>query len=216
MLPKTFSKSLTAPSANCIALAQSVAAGANAILNGASAVAGAFTLDTPRRIAIVSSGNDAANTAVISGGRGRGQGLNEVLALTNGGTAVSALDYLSGGTVAFPQGTAGNVTIGTDTIGSTDWTVPNYNITPFSLDVQVQLSGAVTYSFETTNTPKFWDPPQGKGAVTPQPVVNEFTQGATAGLGITLSTPVTGYRLTITAGTGTLTAQALQAGIVNY
>ena len=215
MLPKVFSKSLAAASANCIALAQTVAAGANAIINGASAAAGAFTLDTQRRIAIVSSGNDAANTAVITGKRGTGQPVNEVLALTNVGTAVSVQDYFSGGTVTFPTGTAGNVTIGTNGTGSTDWGVPNYNITPFSLSVDHQISGTVTANFETTNDANFWDPPKGKGATTAQPNVTSIVQGITAGQVVTLTAPVTGWRETITAGNGTLTAQSVQAGITN-
>lgn len=215
MLPKVLSKSLIAASANCIALSQAVAAGANAIINGASAVAGAFTLDTQRRIAIVSSGNDAAKTVLISGTIGSGQPVKEVLALTNAGTAVSTLDYFSGGTVTFPAGTAGNVTIGTNGTGSTDWCVPNYNISPFSLDITMQLSGAVTWAFETTNDLNFWDPPKAASVATPEPNVNVVVAATTVAQGITLSAPVTGYRFTISSGAGTLTAQALQAGISN-
>jgi hypothetical protein len=216
MLPKVFSKSLTAGSANCIALSQTVAAGANAILNGGSAAAGAFTLDTSRRIAIVSSADDSAKTARISGASSGGQPVSELLALTNAGTAVSVLNYAAGGTVKFPSGTAGNVTIGTDSTGSTDWTVPNYDITPFSLDVTVQISGALTWNFETTNDLNFWDPPKGLGATTPEPNVTTVTNGSTIAAQITLDAPVTGYRFTITSGTATLTAQAVQAGICNY
>jgi hypothetical protein len=215
MLPKTFSKSLTAGSVNCIALAQTVAAGANAIINGGSAAAGAFTLDTSRRIAIVSSADDSAKTARISGAGSGGQPVREVLALTNAGTAVSALDYFSGGTVTFPTGTAGNVTIGTDSIGSTEWTVPNYNITPFNLDITMQLSGAVAWAFETTNDLNFWDPPKAPSIAQPEPNVNVVVAATTVAEGITLTSPVTGYRFTISSGQGTLTAQALQAGITN-
>jgi hypothetical protein len=216
MLPKVFSKSLTAGSANCIALSQTVAAGANAILNGGSAAAGAFTLDTSRRIAIVSSADDSAKTARISGASSGGQPVSELLALTNAGTAVSVLNYAAGGTVKFPSGTAGNVTIGTNGSGSTDWAVPNYNMTPFNLDITMQLSGSVTWAFETTNDLNFWDPPKGQGATTLEPNVNIVVAATTVAEGITLTEPVTGYRFTISSGTGTLTAQALQAGVVNY
>lgn len=215
MLPKTFTKSLTAASANCVALSQSVAVGGSAIINGASAAAGAFTLDTQRRLIITSSGNDTGKTAVISGNRGTGQPVNEVLALTNAGVAVSALDYSSGGKVVFPAGTVGNVTIGTDTIGSTDWAVPNYNISPFSLDITMQLAGSVTWAFETTNDLNFWDPPKAPSVATPEPNVNVVVAATTVAQGITLSAPVTGYRFTISSGVGTLTAQAMQAGITN-
>lgn len=215
MLPNVISKSLIAASANCIALAQTVASGANAILNGASAVAGAFTLDTQRRIAIVSTGNDLTHTAHIYGNRQSGQPIDEILTLTNAGTAVSVLDYFNGGTVTFPTGTAANVTIGTNGTGSTDWIVPNYNITPFSLLATHQITGSVTANFETTNDRNFWAPPIGKGVPTPQPNVTEIVQGITAGQLVSVTTPVTGWRETVTAGTGTVSAQGLQAGITN-
>lgn len=216
MLPKVISKSLTAGSANCIAQSQSIAAGGSAFLNGGSVANGVFTLDTQRRIAIVSSGDDAANTAVITGNRGTGQPVSEVLALTNAGTAVSVQDYFTGGSATFPTGTAGNVTIGTNGTGSTDWAVPNYDITPFDMQVDHQISGTVTANFETTNSLNFWDPPKGKGATTAQPNVTEIVQGVTTGQVVTLTGPVTGWRETITAGTGTISAQGVQAGISNH
>lgn len=215
MLPRVISKTLTAPSANCIAQGQSVAAGAKAILNGTSAVAGAFTLDTQRRIAIVSSGNDSANTAHIYGNRGTGQPINEVLNLTNAGTAVSNLDYLTGGTVTFSGATAGTITVGTNGTGSTNWTVPNYDMTPFSINSPIQATGTVAGNFETTNDRSYWDPPRSAGQTTPQPNVNGFVTGITAAAVVSLVQPVTGYRLTITNGTGTLSAQVTQAGITN-
>jgi hypothetical protein len=215
MKPLSFSKSLTAASANCICQSQSVAAGANAVINGGSATAGAFTLDTERRIAIVSAGNDSANTAHIYGNRSGGQPINEILALTNAGTAVSVLDYMSGGTITFTSATASTVTVGTNATGSSRWHVPNYNLTPFSLDVQTELTGSVTWNFETTNDPNFWDPPRGTGYTTPQPNVNEVLQASTIAQGVTLAAPVSGWRVTITANTGTLSVQGVQAGIFN-
>ena len=50
------------------------------------------------------------------------------------------------------------------------------------------------------------------------PTINVHTvlNGGTAGAETVLSTAVTGYRYTITSGTGTLAAQSTQAGITNY
>ena len=222
MQPKVVSKTLTAASANCIALSQSVAAGAKAIINGASATAGAFTLDTQRRVVIVSAANDAANTAHIYGQRGTGQAINEILALTNAGTAVSTLDYFSGGTVTFPTGTAGAITIGTNTTGSTDWAMPNFHLTPFSLAVAIEnTTTATTYSVEFTQDP-YWYATQSASQTTPGFNVGTIIGGATlaAAAGTiantaTVTSPVTGYRLTINAGTTTVTMQATQAGIIN-
>ena len=224
-LANTFTKTLTAPSTNCIAQSQSVAAGTNAVLNGGSVVTvgnGVFganvtqaVLDAQRRIVVVSAGNDGTNTVRLYGNLNGGQPINEVLALTNGGTAVSQLDYKAVTRASFPTGTAGNVTIGTNGTGSTQWVVPNYDISPFNAQIQVQLSGSVTYNLETTLDRQFWDPPTGTGAVSPQPNVNLIASGSTIAQSFALTQPVTGLRFTITSGTGTLTAQVQQAGLSN-
>ena len=226
MIPVALTKVLTAAVANCIAQAQSVAAGANAVLNGGSVVTlgngvfGANTtqavLDTQRRIAIVSAGNDSANTARIYGLRQNGQPINEILALTNGGTAASALDYANVLRLNFPTGTAGNVTVGTNTTGSTDWVLPNYNIGAYHVGIVTQVTGTVTYNIEATNTPKYFDPPTGINQTTPQPAVQSIVNASTIAQTATLSTPVTGFRYTITAGTGTVAAQAQQSGIADF
>jgi hypothetical protein len=229
MLPVAITKSLIAGSANCIGLSQSVAAGAGALLNGGSVVAGIpgsgpfgaiptqAVLDTQRRVVIVSGGNDSANTAHIYGKRGGGQPINEILALTNGGTAVSVLDYEIVTGVTPAAATASTITIGTNGTGSTDWIVPNSYLTPFSEAIATEVSGTVAYNIETTNTPWFATPTVGAGpsTPTPQPIVNEIGTAIAAGTLMALSSPFTGLRFTITSGAGTLSAQAQQAGIVN-
>ena len=111
--------------------------------------------------------------------------------------------------------TAGNVTIGTNTTGSTDWFVPNYDMTPFVMAFTTQLSGSATWNFETTNDLDYFDPPNGTNAGMVAPNVTAVVQGATIAQQVGLSAPVTGWRITITAGTGTLTVQGQQAGITN-
>jgi hypothetical protein len=226
MIPVSLSKSLTAPSANCIAQGQSVAAGANAIINGTSSVSlplGPFgamvtvgTFDTQRRVAIVSSADDSANTAHLYGLRQGGQPINEILALKNAGTAVSVLDYQTLTTIEFASATAGTITVGNNVTGSTDWIVPNYDLTPFSLTGVIEVTGTVTYAVESTNTPKFFDPPKNDGyATTPQPSVGTIVAPGSIGASFTLAAPVTGFRYTISVGTGTVAAQSTQAGITN-
>lgn len=93
--------------------------------------------------------------------------------------------------------------------GATSWIMPNFHMTPFNLDATVQVSGSVTWNFETTND-KYWTVPAAS------PVnVTEVIQGSTIGQPVNLTAPVTGYRFNVTAGSGTLTAQAVQAGITN-
>ena len=93
--------------------------------------------------------------------------------------------------------------------GATSWIMPNFHLTPFNVNTVVQVSGSVTWNLETTND-KYWTVPPAS------PVnVTEVVQGSTIGLQTTLTVPVTGYRYNITAGSGTLTAQGVQAGITN-
>lgn len=225
MLPINTSKHLTAASANCICTSQSLAATGNLVLNGGSVTTkplGPFgaditlaVLDTARRIAIVSGGDDHLLTAHIYGMRQGGQPINEVLALTNAGTATSVLDYLNVSTIAVSGSVATTAVVGSSATGSTDWAMPNYDLTPFNMIINTQLSGSVTYNIETT-TGDYLAPAKSSYDTTPQPIVNTVSSGATAAASATLSTPVTGVRYTVTAGTGTLSAQALQSGIVNY
>ena len=218
-------KHLTSASANCVCLSQTKGAAGNLVLNGGSVTTkplGVFgaditlaALDTQRRIAIVSDGDDSAITAHIYGFRQNGQPINEVLALTNTGTATSNLDYLNVSTIAVSGAVANHVTIGSSAKGSTDWFMANFHLTPFEIDILDEVMGAVTWNLETTND-TYWTTPSGPGDTTPQPNVNAVLNGSTIAQQATLDAPVSGYRFTITAGTGTLAAQAIQAGISNY
>lgn len=224
----SINKSLIAASANCIATSQSVVAGASFVINGGSAVAkpyGPFAatetialLDSQRRIAIVSAGNDSTTTVTIKGfpDSGPGMQISEVLTLTNGGTAVSALDYLGVVSVTPSAATASTAVIGTNTTGSTPWSITNFHLTPFIINDQVEQTGSVTWNFETTNDFGWWAPPASSYGTNPQPNVNEVVQGSAIAQNSTVTSAVTGYRHTITAGTGTLQAQTVQSGIANY
>jgi hypothetical protein len=89
--------------------------------------------------------------------------------------------------------------------------MPNFHLTPFDVTLDTEVAGSVTYNIETTQD-NYWD------AVPNPPTINihSVVNAGTAGAETVLSTAVCGYRYTITAGTGTLTAQSTQAGIVNY
>lgn len=220
----SLTKHLTAASANCVCAAQTKVAAGNLVLNGGSVTTkplGVFgaditiaALDTQRRIAIISDGDDHLVTAHIYGFRQGGQPINEVLTLANAGTVTSVLDYLNVSTVAVSAAIANHVTIGSSATGSTDWIMANFHLTPFELDVVDQLTGSVTWNLETTND-TYWTTPPGPGDATPQPNVTAVVNGATIAQAATIDSPVTGYRFTITAGTGTLAAQAIQSGISN-
>lgn len=215
MTPVSIVKTLPTASAAGICQGQSLAAAGPLALNGTLVVGGVANLGTQRRVAIISGGDDSKRTATLYGSREGGGTINEALALTNAGTATSVLDFLNVATIAVDGKIATTVTVGTSGTGSTPWTMPNFHLTPFNVDINTELTSTVTYNLETTQD-NYWTAGKSNYDVTPQPNVNIVVQGATAAAQNILNSAVTGYRFTITSGTGTLAAQATQAGISNY
>lgn len=215
MTPVTIRKVLATADADGICQSQSLGAAGTLTINGALATAGIANLVSQRRVAIVSGGDDSKRTATLYGTREGGGTINEAVSLTNAGTATTVLDFLTVGTVSVDGKIATTVTVGTNGTGSTPWQMPNFHIAPFNVDIQAQVTSTVTWNLETTLN-DYWTAGRSNYDVTPQPVVTTILSGETVAAGSVLDTAVTGWRLTITNGTGTLAAQADQAGIVNY
>lgn len=210
MLPISLTKAMTAGSVNAIATSQTPTSPGNLTLT-----ASPVTLTTQRRVLISCAGADAARTFTVYGTNDGGSAIMEQVAGSNGGTSVSTLDFRTVTRIAVDAATAGAVQVGTNATGSTPWFMPNFHMAPFKVDVRTQLSGSVTYNVETTSD-NYWTAPQSPYAQSPKPNVLAVVTGATAGADTVLDVPVTGWRITITANTGTLTAQSVQEGIANY
>jgi hypothetical protein len=223
MLPVNFTKSLAAASANNIALSQTTSAGVPAVaLTGAAVVNGVAILDTQRRVIITSAGNDSGLTFTVTGTNQTGQRIVDTFLGANIGVAVSNLDFLTVTSIVGSGATAASITVGTNSTGSSPWFMPNYHLTPFSLNFAATVvSGAVTYSLETTMD-DYWTPPGQVNvpwASTPPGsirVAATTIAAATTNQTLILTGAVRGWRATITAGTGVLACQAEQAGITNY
>lgn len=104
-------------------------------------------------------------------------------------------------------------------VGISPWFMPNYHLTPFQLDIECGVSGSVTFNIETTFD-DYWTPPNQPNvpwSPTSAPIVRPTTvNAATAAASLILTSPVRGWRVNVTAGTGTVTVEALQSGTVNY
>lgn len=216
-------KSLATASANAIALSQTPVSGTALTLNGASVTGGVATLDTARRVLLTYGSEGSARTLIVNGTNGTGAAISETLAVPSGapGTVATLQDFLTV-TSAVPAGggyTAA-VTLGTNATGSTAWQVPNQHVTPFQIGFECDLlSGAATFSIETTNnSPLAPLPIYQAGYSTTLPVPNAFpVTGLTAltgnAQGSVSGVPIAAWRLTVTAGTGSVQATAQQAGI---
>jgi len=229
MRPITLSKVLVAASATNICASQALAAAGFLNLNGstsvaASGVSGGFgyvpkqaVLDTQRRVLFTSGGNDSTKTATIIGTNDYGGVIAENVTLANATTATSLLDYKTVLSIFVNGAIATTITVGTNTTGSTPWIMPNYDLDPFAANVATQVSGSVTFQGETTLDDYFTEPNNvGIGNLTPTiNVAAPIIASGSAANVTALVSPFRGFRLTVTAGTGTVTAQFLQAGIIN-
>lgn len=213
MIPVVMSKTLTAADDDAISLSQSPGAAGNLTITGAAATGGVATLDAYRRVIITSAGNDSGRTFTVYGTTHSAQATSEAVTGANVGAAATTKDFLTITRVAVDAATAGAVKVGTNTTGSTRWVNPSWHVAPFQLELDGSVSGTVTYGFEYTMS-DYYTPTPGTGAP-PNSVVVRSTAvaGATGNASLTLQGPVRGWRMTVTAGTGTATVQGIQAGI---
>lgn len=90
-------------------------------------------------------------------------------------------------------------------VGSSDALVMNTNQTPFNVGFGVTVTGTVTYSVQHT----FDDPATGFSIWFSHPSVAAQTDNDDGNYAF----PVTGVKVLVTAGTGTVTMNLIQAGI---
>lgn len=217
------SKSLAASSANNVALSQTPVSGTPLMLNGSTVSGGVAILDTQRRV-LLTFGNEAANrTMVIAGTNQAGAKISETLAIASGGggTVATLQDFYTV-TSATPAGggwTAA-VTLGTNTVGSTPWFVPDLWLTPTLIEIATELAsgGAANWSIEVTDDdPKMPLAPFQVGYSQTLPICNAVAwlglSAITANASGIINTPIQAWRLTINSGTSQVTAKAQQAGL---
>lgn len=211
MRPIYLSKALTAASPTAVCTAQALSAAGNLAIDGLAAVGGVATLDTQRRILLTSGGDDHLRTATIWGTIEGGSAIKEEVTLASGGTAVTTHDFLIVTRVYVDGAIATTLAVGTNGVGSTPWIMPNFHLAYMELQVLTQVSGSVTYNVEQT-LDDFWSP------IWPAPTIRfvPYLEAATAAAQVGMQAPMTGFRVTVSSGTGLVTAEALQSGVVDF
>lgn len=207
-LPIIFTQSLGTSNATSIAQAQSTSSAL--AINGSLASGGVATLDTQRRVALQSVGNDSGITFTIKGTNGAGNGITEVLTGGNATTVTSNLDFKTITSIVPSGATATTVAAGTNGFGSSQWWTLDQWVAPFTVGLAVEVaSGTATFSIQHT----YDDPNNLLGGIAfPTPFNHPIIVGATTTTDSSYSTPVVAVRLLTTAGTGTLRARIEQAG----
>ncbi len=214
-IPVNFTKTLATADPNGICLSQAVGAAGNLVLTGAALVSGGVAyLLSGRKVIVTSAGNDSGITFTIYGTRPTGQPLYETITGAAVGIATTRQDFFTVTRVAASGAAAGVVEVGTSAAGASEWVSSNIHIAPAQWSIAVDVvSGSVTYSLEYTYD-DFWTvAPNGY----PQPVPFAWTDavmnGETTDQQTSLALPITGWRIAITAGTGTIECWGIQAGI---
>lgn len=219
---------IAAASANNIAQSQTPVSGTPITLNGSTVSGGVATLDAPRRVLLTFGSEASGRTLALTGKSASGVTLQETLVVPSGaaGTAQSVQDFLSI-TKALPAGggwTAA-MTLGTDTVASSPWQRTTEHVTPVNISINCVISGTANYTIETTNDAiEPANPSTTNGAPfgplgpvprvpTPFPLPGALEAQSANATGL-LAQPVAWWRLVLNSGSGSVTATALQAGIV--
>ena len=218
--PIVLTKALTAASDNAIALNQTLAAAGAFNLNGASVSGGVATLDTQRRVIFTSAGDDHLITFTVNGTNQAGVTISETVAGTNGGIAATSQDFYTVTAASASGATAGNVKIGTNATGSSQWVIPDRWLVPTEISATLEFpSGAATASVEITDDEVLVPIPIFQaGQPTTQPIPTPQAWVGLSGIGAgptsgVINRVVAAIRLTITAGTGTVKLTLRQAGL---
>lgn len=228
MNPSSISLQLDAAVANGICLAQAVGAAGALTMNGSLVSGGVAIMDVPRRVLVASSGNNAAVIFIIQGTSRDGVVITETITgLTAGTDDYTEQDFATVTEVYASSACLGNITVGTNTVGSSAWIFDNFLAEFWALSVAVVVSGTVTYQVEHT-----WDDPNKPGtsqvaepydySILPTSFVppTVWSHPILAGLSASAfsnydNLPIMAHRITVTAGTGTVTLQSMQSGITS-
>lgn len=221
---------LAAGSLNAICLSQTPAAAGNLVINGTLAttvntgisVTGIVLtsttaiMDTPRRAVITTTANESTKTFTITGTDYNGTPITEIVTGPNVGTAVTNMDFKTITNISISAAAAGSLTVGTNNTASSMW-VRFDDYTLSTVAIQCSVSGTVTYTIQQT----LQDPTSPTNPVAPY-LVNWLNTSDAQGVSATTNVqssyqyaPAWG-KITITNGTGAVTATFTQFGVAPY
>ena len=185
-------------------------------------------MDVARRISIASAGADSAIIFTVNGFNRDLQPIGQTVTGVAVGTPVATtLDFLIVTQVTVSGATAGAITVGTNTTGSTSWVKTSTDMNNWALSAAgVVVSGSANYQIEHT----YDDPNGGPGNTSyfslsdssdvmpnaAQPPFVFLTGTAQTNTNYEVqyaNQPITAQRLTITSGTGLVAFYSVQSGL---
>lgn len=210
-----FTKALIGAVANAVAHQQNPSAAGDLTLTGTT-----VTLDTQRRLLFTFGSDETGKTLTVWGYNDSGGGICEAIAGTTAGTVASVFDYLTVTRIAIDQDSAGNITVGTNAVGSTPWALFDGYVPTPNLNIDMELvTGSGNASIEWTNDDFTVTGQEG----TPQANLTAMTAPVAVALSVLASKSAStqgsatiamrGWRLTVNSGTGTWKATGIQSGL---
>lgn len=209
--PISFTKSLIAGNDALIAANQTLGAPGDFTLTSSP-----VNLDTPRQVLLTFAADETGHNFTIYGNQqpnGTGNAISETIAGTGAGTVVSVRMYGQITRIASDSATTGNVKAGTNGVGATMWISSNYQVTPVNWSIACAVTGTVNFTvqetFDNFTTLGF------NQTQLPEPTAWDVTALASksANTQATLTDVITGWRLKINSGTGSVAVSAVQADI---
>lgn len=180
--------------------------GAGALtLDGDLVTAGVGILGTgaiQRQVLITAAANDSGRTFTVTGTDSYGRALTEDVTGPNATTAATTESFQTVTSVTVDAATAGAIMVGTNGVGASGIKVMNQYQSPFNVSFGVVVTGTVDYTVQHT-----FDAPFGQN----QTYFNHADAAAlTASSDGNYAFPVTGIRLQVNSGTGSLGFTILQ------
>lgn len=223
--PNTTILQLATASANNISTSQTPGGAGNLTITGSAASGGVATLDVARRVLISTAGNDSGRTFTIFGTDRNGNVQSEAITgIPNTTSGATVRDFLTVTRISVDAATAGAVTAGTNSIGSSPWVEDNYLAEYWALAGACTGPAGTTYTIELTfddvdkiGTSLVVSPQQWTRNPLSFVPPKTYYLAAFTSAGVTLDnqfqiTPCMAHRLTILSGTGQVVMQSVQSG----
>jgi hypothetical protein len=198
---------LAAANAALIAASQTPVSGTPLTLTGVNP-------DKARRVLLTYGNEVSARTLQVRGTNSAGNPISETLAVPSGGggTAATLLDYLTITSLTpLGGGWSAAVTVGTNTVGSSEWKLIDNMLPGSKLSLFAIVTGTVGFEFQYT----YDDPNNTRGDSNVPPVTWQAPSlfGLTGTIDGEIDNSAYAWRVQINSGTGTIKAGALQSGV---
>lgn len=211
MRPVRITLALEAADDNAICLSQTPSGAGNLTINGALATGGVATLAVPQFLLLTTAADETGKTFTIYYTDRYGVARTYSLAGVNNTTAVIPINAKTVTRIAVSAATAGAILVGITDVGTTKWLPVNWHAGTFQLGFGCVLTGTANFTVEYCYDDLF--------AVG----FNEADATAFADANIASETtsasgsydggPVTGARLKINSGTGSVEMTMTQSGV---